>query len=735
MADLQITDTFGLSTTLQLRDDSPLAKAKMTQLASIKQALENEIDKPISETSLKGFSFGVNCSAPKATIGDVATVMADGGVCGEIAIVRPVDKTLFPDDGFSLTMSIAPDQCWIGVGLDTSVNANVQASMDGFGVGIKDTSRLGLTTYTLIQASGGKLPTFIDGLKTALDGFYLASSAEALRSQPEGTVCVNELSGTVTFTGCYQLPVSVNALASVDLPLNYKINLQPETTLKLSGSIALSGDMIVRSHKIAENILEFGIYKKRDSTLTASFTAAAGVGLDEGKTDLAPAFLSAVFPDADCKNAGITGDAAKGLNSALKDSVDRSLSIAMNVCCSAESTDEAAVIYQIDLNAGDKDATDAALKDALKGNWTGLSQLANAKASRNIVTDSKEYKHAISINLFGIYNAAEVDSYLQSCTILCDPHGQVVVTDKSDANRISVAATPYAADPDKLRSALAQDFLVTAAYTAVAANLPIIIQASAGNGSEVQPVLTMQQSYICYKDTATRQDMQDQVLLGTALKLIDDGQKKQFWDGALATNRVFPHAHISASAKYNNDEVMGLFFADPGQRQSRTRAEIENAGRDAMVALIDASDAAGPQRRAVLQNDTIWNAMDSNGNAGAFGTIPGLSQLPETVLNAVAADWTAIRWWADAMLQAAPKLADLLAYLDTMPTDDFNNNPEFIARTKAFQGLLGGVVKKTHATFVGGWGMAVVLALAGSGSQRMMDIGWSSTVKHYESNG
>jgi len=175
----------------------------------------------------------------------------------------------------------------------------------------------------------------------------------------------------------------------------------------------------------------------------------------------------------------------------------------MNICCSAESTDEAAVIYQIDLTVGDRDATDAALKDALKGNWTGLSQLGNAKLSRNIVTDSREYKHAISMNLLGFYNAAQVDSYVQSCTILCDPHGRVVVTDKSDASRVSVAATPYAADPDKLRRALAQDFLVTAAYAAVAANVPITIQASAGSGSEVQPVLTMQQSYVFYKDSAT----------------------------------------------------------------------------------------------------------------------------------------------------------------------------------------------------------------------------------------
>jgi hypothetical protein len=734
MADLQITDTLGLITTLELRDDSPLAKAKITQISSLTQALRDEFTKPLDQTSLTGFTFGLNCSTPIAAIDSVAKLTLGAGICGEISIIRPVDKTLFPSDTFSPDIEIAPGQCWVGVGFDVSVDANAQASVDGFGAGVEDISKCDLTTYTLIVARAGKFPTLIDALKVALDGFDLAATVDAVRGQPTGIVYANEISGTVTFTGSYELPVSINALASADLPLNYKISIQPEATLELSGSIALSGDMIVRSHKIGENLLELGVYKKRDSTLTANFTAKAGVGVDSRTTDLAPKFLSAAFPGVSSKDAGITGDAAKGLNSALNDCIDRSLSVAMNICCSAESTDEAAVIYQIDLAAGNPDATNIALKDALKGNWTGLSQLGNAKLSRNIVTDSREYKHAISMNLLGFYNAAQVDTYVQSCTILCDPQGKVVVTDKSEASRVSVAATPYAADPDKLRRALAQDFLVTATYAAVAINVPLTIQASAGSGSVVQPVLTMQQSYIFYKDSATQQEMQDQVLLGVALKLIDEGQKTQYWEGTLMASRMFPHARVTASAKYNNDGVLALFFADPGRRIPRSRPEIERAGRNAMIALLDPADPAGPERLAALQNDAIWNAMDLNGNVAVFKTIPELSQLSVTALGAVGVDWTAISWWADAMSKTALKLKELLAFLATIPGNDFSHNPEFIAKTNSFQNIVGGFVKNTHADFVNGWGMAVVFALAGSSSQREMNIGWDHVLKHYQSN-
>jgi hypothetical protein len=717
MATLKITDEFGLNTTVQFRDDSPLALSKLIHIAAVGQGLKNEIDKPIDQTFLKGFTFGADWSSPTSTIGDVAKVTEGAGVGGAISIVRPVDKTLFPDDDFAPTITLTPDQCWVGIEIDASTDASLKVSADGFGVGIAGTAKLGLTTYTLIHKSSGQFPALLDGLKTALDGFSVASTAEALRKQPTGIVCVSELGGTVTISSSYQFPVSINPLASADLPFNYKISVQPEGTLKLAGSIAFSGDLIVRAHKLTDTTLEIGVYKKKGSTLSASFTAATGVGIDLGTTDLAAAILNTALPGANSKGAGINGGSAEELNAALKDCIDRSLSIAMNVSCSAATTDEAAVIYHVDLSAGNTDATNAALKSALQGDWTLLTRLPNAQLLRNIVTDSKEYKHKTAINLFGIYNAEDVDTYVQSCTILHDENGHVSVIDKASASRISVAAMPYAADVDKLRTALAQDFLATVSYAVVA--------------SKIQPALAIQQSYFLYDKALSRQKMLDQILLGAALRLF----AKADWNATLTDNSVFPHAHISASAKYKDANILSLFFSDPTQRKPRSRAAIERAGRNAMIASIDPGDPAGVQRLAVLNNDQIWNAMDSNGNKANFRTIAGLTQLALPVLEAVGTDWEAITWWADATEQVPPKLADTLAFLATLPASgDFSTNPDFLAKTKALQRVLGGVAKKTHAAFAGAWGMAVVFTLAGTGAERSIDISWSSTSKHYEAN-
>jgi hypothetical protein len=84
------------------------------------------------------------------------------------------------------------------------------------------------------------------------------------------------------------------------------------------------------------------------------------------------------------------------------------------------------------------------------------------------------------------------------------------------------------------------------------------------------------------------------------------------------------------------------------------------------------------------------------------------------------------------MVKVAPRLADLLASLATVPAGDFSTNPDFMARRKTLQNALAGVAKNTHAAFAGGWGMAVTYALAGPGTERSMDISWSSQTRHYE---
>ena len=260
----------------------------------------------------------------------------------------------------------------------------------------------------------------------------------------------------------------------------------------------------------------FGVYKAHGTTLSVSFTAGAGIEGDIGSTDVLGKILNKALPGIDVTKAGIDGDNADALNAAIKDGLDRSLSAQMNATFSASLTDEAAVLYQIKLDPSD--AVDAALGKALHGDWTQLEKLSvqtpgAVRRLRNIAVETTEKSLAFNLNLFGFYSAVSVDDYVKSCTVLVDDTGQISIIDKSDASRISASSAPFAADKDKLRKALMEDFVCTATYAVVAGKLKLDITAT--------------QSYFDYDRSMSHTNMKENVMLGYALGLIPFGSLRR----------------------------------------------------------------------------------------------------------------------------------------------------------------------------------------------------------------
>ena len=186
-------------------------------------------------------------------------------------------------------------------------------------------------------------------------------------------------------------PFTFNPLASAALPFNITASVQPQVTLKLAPSITVSGDLLVRSYKVQSRRRATRCYKKRGSNLSATFTASGGIGGDIGSTDVLGMLLNAALPGVDVAAAGISGDNGKALNKVIKDSLNRSLSAQLNATCSAATTDEAAILYDIHLKDGDS-ATDDAIAVALHGDWSKLESLQNAKRIRNIAVEKSERK-------------------------------------------------------------------------------------------------------------------------------------------------------------------------------------------------------------------------------------------------------------------------------------------------------------------------------------------------------
>lgn len=713
MADVSIVDGVGLSADLKIRDDSPLAKAGLRQLLTTTKDLYDDLDKPLDQVAVQSVALGGSFQSPQLLCQDLQNLSACAGVNCELNIVRSADQLLFPDDGFSPVVAIAPDQAWLGVEFDLIGSAKGGAAADGVGIAFAGSAKFTCTTYTLFAAAASPLPRLRDACVTAFENFSLTSNAAAVRSQPAQSIHVHELCGSVTVAVTLEQPFTLNPLAAANLPFNESASLQPDVTVQLCSSLGLAGDFLVRSWKVSDAVVRLGVYKKHGSTLSATLTAGAGVGGDIGSDDILGAVLNAALPGVNVAAAGITGDHAKALNGVIRDALCRSLSAQMNITCSAAQTDEAAVLYEIQLSGGDGAATDRAIGLALHGDWTALESLPNAHRMRNIAVATAEKKRALSVNLFGFYNATSIGDYLKSCTVLADESGQVAMIDKVDASRISASVAPYAADTNKLRQALMEDFLCTATYAVVAGKMHLNLR--------------VLQSYFDYKRAMSQEEMQENVLLGYALGVIPQGAL----DGVLQGHASFQHACVSAVVHYDMAALLDVFYKDPATRTQRSSQEIEQAGRQAMCLLLDASDATDAVRLSVLRNEAAWQQMDETGNTAAFGTLPTLSHLGATQLATVCADWVSIVWWAEALAKIAPALSRATTALEAAPASDPTHDPDFMKARQNLSNVLGAVTRNTDAAFVHGWGEAVMFALSGRQGAAQMDLAWNSMNRHF----
>ena len=181
-------------------------------------------------------------------------------------------------------------------------------------------AKVSFTTYT--HVAGNPLPTLGETCKKALGNFAIASNAKVLRDMGQDIAFEAEAGGSVTTTVKLKQGFDINALASADVPVAGTLEVQPNVSLSLGGSLELDGDLIVRAFKTSASDLTFGVYVKTGTTLKVTFTAEAGLEGDIGDNDILAKLLNAALPQVDVNAAGITGDEAKALNKVVKDALD-----------------------------------------------------------------------------------------------------------------------------------------------------------------------------------------------------------------------------------------------------------------------------------------------------------------------------------------------------------------------------------------------------------------------------
>ncbi len=682
---------------IDLDNNSLLGKSQLQGLKSAATTLIADLPKPVAGSSFQDATFAATFGSPTIPVANNALAV-NASVNSTITLAGASDSPLFGPDDYD-AISINDGDYWISFELDTLLNVSVAVPLpDGFGVGFGASTAPNFASYLFIPAAQAGTMTLSKAIGDVLNDFKILDSAEHVLAVPSNVICSADLSGTITISGTWSLPLAVNqlSLADANLPFNANVSVSPALTLSASGDIAISSEFNVRVHRVDDHTIRFGVYKKKQAEFDASFTAAAGINATLGNTDLISEFFTAVAPGID--QGGLTDDDFANIQPALNNSINRSLSISLNAACSASSSDEAAVLYEIDLSAGVLSATTNAISKALQGDWTAFRSLSNAKKLRNVIIDTVEKQYSLNVNILGMYNYASTADFVRELRVLHnDEDGSVVITDSATASRISVASTPLAADGDKLRAALYEGFVATATYKAMLAG----IGASANFSAE--------QDFLLYRDKLPWRSALKQLNVGESLGVLPPSVKSAL----PAVGIPVSHARFAAQSVYSNDDVLRFFFSDITQRTPRKKSDLVSLGRTVLASLLDPQDPVDNARISVLQDDGKWAEMDAN---------------PAQILPPYSADWYDITTWADAIVAVGPALVAVFKIRESVAGDP-STNPAFMKARAKLAHAIDQVTHDTKAAFEPGFPICVMTKLCGgkpSGNPSTFQAGWNS---------
>jgi len=270
-----------------------------------------------------------------------------------------------------------------------------------------------------------------------------------------------------------------------------------------------------------------------------------------------------------------------------------------------------------------------------------------------------------------------------------------VITDKATAQQIAVSTINFGVDTNKLRHVLANGFLITAVYR--------------GSKALVSPPqIECAHSYFQLHASTNAEVMRTELATGAALGLLDSGAS----DALVGGVQDFGRTMAFAEASYGDELSLALFL---NGADARPQTEYESAGREA-VRLLVRPDAADAFRLRGVNDDSLWAQMRS---AGQFNFRPLFPGLKDAEVQVIAADYSVIVWWAEAMSKCAACVASIRAL---PPGRDVPDSPEFQAARAQLAKALAEVAGNTKAEFGQPWGLVAMDRVSGGRASARVEI-------------
>ena len=711
MPRIKLTDEFGLDLDIEIRPESALAKyfKNLTKLKFSELDFSEMRNVRLEDLPENFKQLGISLSFEQPLeIGLDDTEMIVGLEAGiALRIFAPEVQTLFEDNAYGESVKIKKGQHYLSINLMADLSSDLSTPRK-LGFGISGGSEVRLANYILFTSAA---TNFEMAVKAAFDGFSIPGDIADLEAMPVESIATVDGKGSLTFSGKANLLSAVNPLASVSLPGPVgDLGASSGASIRIGASFSLLGEYQIRIHKLAEDRIRLGIYRKQGSQLGFSASASAGLSAQMGKFELTEILLKGISADPkadtdELKSAGLSQAQVESIEGAIKSGIERSLELALRFEYGSIASGEAAFLYEIDLGSLDQ-VGQSVLQDALAGDLSGLEGNEESLPSgispvRSIFKSIRSGVHSFKINLLGIYNYASVSKLILEGVVLYDAEtGELTITDKATASRIKSSMINFGADSEKLRQVLAEHFLITAIY----------------RGSKVAMTPTELRSSHTYFELharTNRQTLKDNLDVGEALGLLSAGDK----ESRLAQINDFGRSLFLAETKYDDATARSLFLKEG---KARSQAEFENLGRQALGLLIQAGDPS-EYRRLILQDDS-WEKMKKTGQPGFKYLFPGLDSVQ---IGTLAGDYTLITWWAKTMREAGEALEEM----DDLFSTDSGPDPgsdEFESRREKLAKKLKSVAEKTKERFGEPWGL-VAMDLA-SGQSAEAEIRVSSNI-------
>ncbi|HTT60752.1 MAG TPA: hypothetical protein VMG35_02895 [Bryobacteraceae bacterium] len=689
MATIKLTDQLGLDVDAQV----PPSSSFLQYFKELPSLILNHVDLSkvggltLDQPAIQSLTSGISFAEPVGASDAGLTIQA--GLHGSLEFISrtPALETL--PDVAAETVEIPKDTCYVAFGVEAAVGVSAGPTAGDLQFGVAPNSSFQVKNYRNFPLKQGI--TLLDAVRLTVPGFMLPARISDLANLEAGCLVTVDGAGSLTLSATANLLAVTNPLASMTLPAPLPaLGVTAGGSAQVGASFAISCAYQICAHKLANGHVRLGWFHDTSKEVAVSASVSEGVAAGFGTTDLFSTIVTAISRSAqadldELQRAGLSTAEIAAIQSAVQTAVARKLEIALSAELSTTKSADAAFLFDVDLAALTPASSDA-VERALRGDLTALHapNLPGIAPVLSVWDRANTKGVQLEVNLLGILNFGSVSALTLAGEVLYEPvTGALVVTDSAAASRIRSTAVNFGADTQKLRHVMAESFLLTAAY----------------QGSQQQvgaPALACSHSFFDLENSTDANRMRRQLRVGAALGLFSPGEADPP-PGVVDFGRSMIHATTRYDAKLTT-----ALFADPAGMPLPVEF-YETVGRTALQLLVGASDDDAPRRRPAIDDD-LWRRMKTQGQPGIPAMFPGLAK---PLVNAIVSDYSAIRWWADAMAGAAERLAAIRKWFAGRSQAALSD-PEFQDLRRDLATHLEKVAANTSEQFGQPWGLVAM---------------------------